>query len=150
MLPPPRVALPAVNPLPAAPVAGSGNAASAGASNTGTGPGAGGTGEGRGGGGAGQGGIGEDARLLSGGINRRDYRHLRRFAIPGGRATLAILIGPDGRVIKCDTRQSSGERALDSALCQMLQQRMRWAPARDRSGRPITVGILYTAVWARD
>jgi protein TonB len=87
---------------------------------------------------------------LFGGISRRDYRYLRQYAVPGGRATLAILIGPDGRVLECSTRQSSGDRALDSALCHMLQQRMRWAPARDRSGRPLTVGIIYTAVWSRD
>jgi hypothetical protein len=24
------------------------------------------------------------------------------------------------------------------------------SPARDRSGRPLTVGIIYTAVWSRD
>ncbi|MDQ3079236.1 MAG: energy transducer TonB [Pseudomonadota bacterium] len=60
------------------------------------------------------------------------------------------MIGPDGRVLECSTRQSSGDRTLDSALCQMLQQRMRWAPARDRRGRPLTVGIFYTAVWSRD
>lgn len=153
VLPPPRIVLPALNPLPVAPVAGKGNAESAGAASTGTGPGAGGSGEGRGGGGAGAGGgegIGADARLLSGGLNRRDYRYLRSFSAPGGRAVLAILIGPSGRVIECSTRQTSGDAALDAALCDMLQSRMRWAPARDRSGRPLTVGILYTAVWSRD
>ncbi len=153
VLPPPKLTLPPINPLPAAPVAGNGSAPSAGAGSTGIGPGAGGMGDGRGGGGAGDGeggGIGKDARLLWGGINRRDYRYLRRYAVPGGRAMLAILIGPEGRVLECSTRQSSGDRALDSALCQMLQQRMHWAPARDRRGRPITVGILYTAVWSRD
>ncbi len=153
VVPPPKIIVPAANPLPAAPVAGVGSAANAGAGRTGTGPGAGGTGDGRGGGGTGQDdgeGIGEDARLLSGGINRRDYRYLRQYAVPGGRAALAILIGPDGRVRDCSTRQSSGDRALDAALCQMLQQRMRWSPARDRSGRPLTVGIIYTAVWSQD
>ena len=151
VLSPPRIALPTPNPLPAAPIAGSGSAASAGAANTGIGPGAGGSGDGRGGGGAGgAGGIGENARLLSGGLGRRDYRQLRSSAAPSGRAMLAILIGPDGRVVLCSTRQSSGDPALDAALCAILQPRMRWAPARDRSGKPLTVGILYTAVWSRN
>ena len=149
VLPPPKIALPALNPLPAAPIAGSGSAESAGAASAGSGPGAGGAGDGRGGGGAG-GGIAEDARLIFGGLNRRDYRHLRRLAAPGGHATLAILVGPDGRVAECNTRQTSGDPALDATLCDMLQPRMRWAPARDRNGRPLTVGILYTAVWSRD
>ena len=87
---------------------------------------------------------------MTGGLNRRDYRHLRRFAAPGGRAMLAILIGPDGRVAECSTLQSSGDPALDAALCAILQPRMLWAPARDFGRRPMTVGIIYTAVWSRD
>lgn len=150
VLPPPKIALPTVNPLPTAPIAGTGTAASAGAANSGTGPGAGGTGDGRGGGGAGGGGIGEDARLMSGGLNRRDYRDLRRFDAPGGRAMLAIMIGPDGRVVQCSTHRSSGNPALDAALCDILQPRMRWAPARDRQGRALTVGLYYVATWGRD
>lgn len=148
--PPPRIELPAPSPLTAAPIAGTGSAPSAGAGTMGIGPGAGGAGTGTGAGGTGVGGIGEDAHLLSGGLSRRDYRRLRAFAAPSGRAVLAILIGPDGRVAQCSTRQSSGDRALDSALCALLQPRMRWSPARDRQGRPLTVGLYYTAVWARD
>jgi len=149
VLPPLKIALPTPNPLPTAPVAGAGTAASAGAASAGTGLGAGGAGEGRGGGGAG-GGIGEDARLISGGLTRRDYRDLRRFDAPGGRAMLAILIGPEGRVVECSTHRSSGDPALDAALCFILQPRMRWAPARDRSGRPLTVGLYYVATWGRE
>ena len=151
VLPPPRIALPTPNPLPAAPIAGTGSAPTAGPASAGSGPGAGGTGDGRGGGGAGGGGgIGEDAQLLYGGLNRRDYRHLRSFDAPGGRAMLAILIGPDGRVVECSTHRSSGDPALDAALCAILQPRMRWAPARDRSGRALTVGLYYVATWGRD
>ena len=147
--PTPRV--PATTPVPAAPVAGTGSASTAGAATARTGLGAGGTGSGRGGGGTGNGGsIGEDARLLSGGLTRRDYRRLRAFAIPSGRAVLAILIAPDGRVAQCSTRQSSGDPALDAELCAIMQPRMRWSPARDRSGRAMTVGIYYTATWSRD
>lgn len=149
VLPPPKITLPTPNSLPTAPIAGTANAAIAGAANAGTGPGAGGAGDGRGGGGAG-GGIGEDARLLSGGLSQRDYRQLRRFDAPGGRAMLAILIGPDGRVVECSAHRSSGDPALDAALCNILQPRMRWAPARDRSGRALTVGLYYVATWGRD
>jgi protein TonB len=141
--------LPTPNPLAAAPIAGNGSDRSAGAGLSGTGPGAGGTGNGSGGGGTG-GGIGEDAVLLSGGLNRRDYRRLRAFAAPAGRAVLDLLVGPDGRVARCSIRQTSGVAALDADLCAILQPRMNWAPARDRAGRPLSVGIIYTAVWSRD
>jgi periplasmic protein TonB len=146
----PPARLPAKTPVAAAPVAGSGSASTAGAASAGTGTGAGGTGSGRGGGGTGGGGIGEDARLISGGLTRRDYRRLRALGASTGQAVLAILVGPDGRVAQCSTRQSSGNRALDAELCAIMQPRMVWAPARDRSGRPLTVGIYYTATWSRD
>lgn len=147
--PPVARPLPTPNPLPAAPVAGTGSDLSAGAGLSGTGPGAGGTGDGPGGGGTG-GGIGENARLVAGGLTRRDYRALRPYGLPSGRAVLDLMVGPDGRVRQCTTRQSSGSPASDSALCAVLQPRMRWTPARDRAGRPLTVGIIYTAVWSRD
>jgi protein TonB len=150
--PTPKIELPAATPLPAAPVAGSGSAPSAGAGAAGSGPGAGGVGSGPGGGGGGGAGsgIGADAPVLAGGLSRRDYRRLRGFAAPSGSAVLGLLVGPDGRVAQCTVRQSSGVGALDATLCALLQPRMRWSPARDRAGRPLTVGIIYTAVWSRD
>ena len=146
---PPRI-LPVTPPLPAAPIAGSGSASSAGASAAGSGTGAGGEGNGLGGGGPGGGGIGADARLLSGGLDHHDYRRLRAFGTTAGRAVIGLLVGPDGRVAQCSIRQSSGDPGLDAELCAIVQPRMRWAPARDRAGRPLTVGIIYTAIWSRD
>lgn len=145
--PPPKIELPPRDTLSAAPVAGTGNASIGGASTSGSGPGAGGAGNGTGGGGQGGNGIGEDARLLTGGLDRRDYRRLNRFAAPSGRAVLAILVGPDGRIAQCSVRRSSGDAGLDQELCAILAPRMRWSPARDRTGRPLTVGIYYTATW---
>lgn len=151
--PAPRIELPPRPIIPAAPVAGAGSAPSAGAALAGSGTGAGGSGSGAGGGGRGSdggGAIGEQAELLYGGLNRRDYRRLRAFAVPAGRAVLDLRVGPDGRVAQCAIRQSSGAPELDAGLCALLGPRMQWRPARDRAGRPITVGILYTAVWSRD
>ena len=139
---------PRPTPVAAAPVAGTGAAASAGAAKAGTGPGAGGSGSGRGGGGSG-GGIGSEARLISGGLVPRDYRHLRAFNAPSGRARLAIMVGTDGRVTSCRVNDSSGHPGLDSALCAILQPRMRWIPARDTGGTPISVRVFYIATWER-
>lgn len=140
--------IPAPSPVAAAPVAGTGAAASAGAVNAGTGPGAGGLGSGRGGGGSG-GGIGSEARLVSGGLVPRDYRHLRAFNAPSGQARLAIWVGTDGRVTSCRVNDSSGHPELDSTLCAILQPRMRWSSARDTSGTPISVRVFYIATWER-
>lgn len=147
--PPPRIVLPAKSPLPSAPVAGTGSATSAGSAKAGSGAGAGGQGTGQGGGGTGGSGIGEDARLLVGGLTRRDYRRLRAYEATSGAAVLALMVGADGRVAQCSVRQSSGNPALDVELCAIMQPRMIWAPARDRAGRALTVGIYYTATWSR-
>ena len=139
--------LPTPNPIAAAPVAGTGSDRSAGAGLSGTGPGAGGTGDGPGGGGTG-GGIGENARLIEGGLTRRDYRSLRPFGLPGGRAVLDLMVLPDGRVGRCTIRQSSGLAAVDSALCAIVQPRMRLSPALDAAGTPIDANVVMPVVWA--
>ncbi|WP_324808633.1 energy transducer TonB [Sphingomonas sp. LY29] len=148
--PDPPIRLPTPPPVPAAPIAGTGLAATAGAASAGTGPGAGGSGTGRGAGGNGSGGgIGSEARLLSGGLTRADYRSLRGQAFSPGRARLALQIGEDGRVVRCSIANSSGNPDVDSALCDILEPRMRWAPARDMAGNPISVGLYYVATWQR-
>ncbi len=147
----PEVQIETSNPSRAATIAGAGAASSSGAASDGRGTGAGGAGSGLGGGGAGGTGvaIGQNARLLSGGLSRRDYRLLRSFSAPEGRAVVALLVGPQGTVERCRIAQSSGDERLDRALCAILVPRMVWAPARDENGRPVTVGIDYTAVWSR-
>lgn len=147
--PEPKIAVPSPQLLPAAQVAGSGSSPNSGATNAGTGTGGGGSGNGRGGGGPGGGGIGIEARLLSGGLSRSDYRSLRRLGASSGAARLAILVGPDGRVARCGVANSSGNAELDRALCAILEPRMRWASARDKAGNPISVQIYYVTTWQR-
>ncbi|MDQ3143556.1 MAG: energy transducer TonB, partial [Pseudomonadota bacterium] len=101
------------------------------------------------GGSGGGGGIGTEARLLSGGLTRSDYRRLRSYNAPEGRARLAIMVGTSGRVTGCQIANSSGDLALDSALCAILAPRMQWAAARDTSGTPIEVRVYYIATWDR-
>ena len=142
--------LPAPTSLPAAPVAGTGSAPTAGAAQTGDGVGASGAGTGRGGGGTGDG-IGTLARLISGGLTRGDYRSIRDIArgASSGQARLALTVGPDGRVARCSVANSSGNSEVDAALCAIVQPRMRWVPARDTAGNPISVGVHYVATWQR-
>lgn len=149
--PEPQVRVETANPLRVARIADAGAASSAGAASAGSGSGAGGAGSGLGGGDIGGAGIaiGQNARLLNGGLSRRDYRLLKSFSAPEGRAVVAILVGPQGTVERCRIAQSSGDERADRALCAILVPRMVWAPARDQYGRPVTVGIDYTAIWSR-
>lgn len=157
VLPPPERSLPTRNPLRTADTAATdtGSAASAGSGDkAGPGRGAGGSGDGSGGGGSGGegsgpgGGVGQSARLLSGNLTGRDYRRIRSFGSPRGQAVLAIDVDAEGRLARCLTLASSGNPALDTELCRLLE-RTRWEPARDPSGRPVPVALRYVATWER-
>ena len=149
--PKPRIEVPAEPPVAAAPIAGTGSATTAGAATSGTGPGAGGSGTGRGGGGSGGGGgIGAEARLLGGNSSRLPSRLLRGFAADSGYGHLLLTVAGSGRVTDCSVLQTTGDAQVDQALCNLMIQRSRWSPARDRQGNPITVRVRYTATWRKD
>lgn len=148
--PKPAVVVPAKPPVAAAPIAGTGSATTAGAATTGTGPGAGGSGTGRGGGGSGGGGgIGSEARLLGGNSSRLSSQLLSVFAADRGYGHLWLTVAASGRVSHCSVMQSTGDARVDQALCRLMIRRSRWAPARDRQGRPISVTLRYTATWRK-
>ena len=149
--PKPAVVVPATPPVPAAPIAGTGSASTAGAATAGTGPGAGGSGTGRGGGGGGGGGgIGSEARLLGGNSSRLPSRLLRVFAADQGYGHLWLTISESGRVTDCSVLQTTGDAQVDQELCSLMIRQSRWAPARDRQGRPLAVRVRYTATWRKD
>lgn len=149
--PKPRIELPTTPPVPAAPVAGTGTNASAGTATSGSGPGAGGSGSGRGGGGpGGSGGMGAEPRLLGGNRARLPRDLLRSFAADRGFAHLWLTLSESGRVSACSAFQSSGNAAVDQALCNVMVNNSRWTPARDTQGRPISVRFRYTATWSKD
>lgn len=150
--PPPEVRLP-ISPVlrtadDASPTPGAAASAGAGsAAGQGAGSGSGGSGTGGGGaGGEGFGTIGSEARLLSGNLSRGDYRRIRGYGAPRGRAVLELVISPEGRPARCQPVTSSGNSALDDDLCRLLG-RTRWEPARNRGGVPIPVALRYVAIW---
>ena len=149
--PKPRIEVPAKPPVVAAPIAGTGSAATAGAATTGTGPGAGGSGTGGGGGGSGGGGGGgTQAKLLGGNSARLPWRLLRVFAADSGYGYLLLTVAETGRVSDCSVLQTTGDAAVDQALCDLMIRKSRWEPARDRDGRPMSVKVRYTATWRKD
>ncbi|HEX3422681.1 MAG TPA: energy transducer TonB [Sphingomicrobium sp.] len=141
--PPPRIPVP--SPLPAAKVAGTGSASSAGAGSSGTGTGAGGSGFGSGGGGTG--GTYTPARKLTK-IPDHEYR---RFAATGtayGSVAISIRVNPDGSVSDCRIARSSGNPGADALMCQLTVQYVRFSPARDPYGRPISQDVTWVPNWA--
>jgi protein TonB len=47
-----------------------------------------------------------------------------------------------GRVSRCTIVQSSGSESLDDATCRILEERARFAPARDAGGNPVADSVL--------
>ena len=150
--PKPRIELPATPPVAAAPVPAQGAAPTAGAAIAGTGTGAGGYGNGLGGGGAGGNGtgIGSEARLLGGNSARISGRLLRQFAADRGYAHLLLTVAASGRATGCSILTGTGSAQVDQYICGVMVNRSRWAPARDRLGRPITVQVRYTSTWDKN
>lgn len=127
--------------------ASTGRADSSGARDTGSGTGAGvaGSGTGSGAGGAGQGGGASKPVHISGRIDRA-----ADFPIPpGGREArigksviLALTVSPEGRAVACRVYRSSGLPDTDAVTCRLAQDRLRFKPALDAAGEPVT-GTFY-------
>ena len=128
----------------AASVAGQGAASSSGGSTDGTGSGAGGSGDGIGGG-AGM--VG--ARLLTGALTRRDYRQIADLGSSRGAAELLLLVNKLGRVERCQMIRSSGNSSVDGALCKLLADRARFAPAHSADGTLYYQDVHYFPRWGR-
>lgn len=143
--PPPK--LPVPSPIPAARVAGTGSSALSGASTAGSGTGAGGSGTGPGGGGTADYSRFTPARLVRN-LTRGDYRALAAGRMPAGRAMVSLRIEPTGQPTNCRVLRSSGDPYVDSGLCPLLVQRLRFLPALDDQGRPIAYQLDYVATWA--
>jgi len=130
--------------LAAPPVAGNGSANLSGAAAQGQGSGAGGSGTGPGAGGGGDGpggGLASKAEHIGGQIN-----NAADFPIPpGGREArigkaviLALTISPSGRATACRVYRSSTLPDTDAAACRLAIERLRFRPATDAAGQPIS------------
>jgi protein TonB len=64
-----------------------------------------------------------------------------------GTVEVRYTIGPDGRVHDCAVAVSSGHPSLDAATCPLLQQRVRYEPARDARGNPTSASRTQRVRW---
>lgn len=152
-VPPPPIA---AAPLPAegsdrtsgaAPVAGPGTGAGGVGSGTGSGGRGAGTGAGGTGNGAGPGGVAVGARLVRGRLRNSDYPRSAARAKAGGTVMVSYEVGADGRVRDCRIMKSSGNDDLDGITCYLIQERFRYAPARDFEGRPVSDKAGWRQDW---
>lgn len=150
----PPAKLPVLSPISAAPEPAplpTGTAPSAGAAADGTGTGAGGEGTGAGSGGRGSGsggGGGVRAERVGGRISGiTDYPNAARRAGIEGSVGVRYVVGTDGRAGGCRVIRSSGNAELDFTTCRLVEERFRYRPARDASGRPVPETVSRMFDW---
>jgi protein TonB len=143
----PQPKLPVRPPIPAARIAGAGTSSLSGAAHAGNGTGAGGSGSGVGGGGTADYSRFTPAQLVRN-LSRGDYRSIAAGRMPAGRAMVALRVEPTGQPSNCRVLRSSGDPYVDSGLCPLITERLRFLPARDDQGRPIAYQLNYVATWA--
>lgn len=150
--PKPRIALPLPVPVRPTQTPNTGVQATQGASNivgpgtgaggTGTGTGSGGSGSGTGGGG--EGGAVSPPHLVSPVLRGRDFPRTMLDEWPRG-ATVFLRLRVDDRgfVSECTVDRGTGVAAIDSAICNLAHDRLRFRPAMDRRGQAVAGWFGY-------
>ena len=64
-----------------------------------------------------------------------------------GRVVAKLTVGTDGRVTDCQVTTSSNSSALDQATCRIARARVRFTPAQDATGNPITSSYTLPVRW---
>jgi protein TonB len=85
------------------------------------------------------------ARYLAGGLLNSDNPR-GQFQ---GTVSVRFTVEPTGQVTGCRPLVSSGNPALDGRTCLLVEQRLRFAPALDRQGRPVASEIRASYTWGR-
>jgi protein TonB len=112
----------------------------AGGAGTGTGGGSGGSGSG----GGGDNGVAEPPHLTTPVLRGRDFPREMLERWPRG-ATIFLRLRVDARgyVSECAVDRGSGVREIDSAMCNLAHDRLRFRPALNRSGQAVAGWFGY-------
>jgi protein TonB len=112
----------------------------AGGAGTGTGSGAG----GRGPGGGGDNGVAEPPHLATPVLRGRDFPRETLDEWPRG-ATIFLRLRVDARgyVSECTVDRGTGVASIDSAMCNLAHDRLRFRPALNRSGQAVAGWFGY-------
>jgi len=82
-------------------------------------------------------------KLQSGGIGARDN--------PGGKlqgiVNVQFTVERNGQVTGCKAAASSGNSVIDARTCQLVEQRLRFSPAQDAQGHPVSWPMSATYIW---
>ena len=150
--PKPRIETPPVQQITAAETPRQGTAPTQGASNVrgpGTGAGGAGTGSGSGTGGNGPGGggdngVAEPPHLVTPVLRGSDFpRDLLSEWPPRTTVFMRLRVDPRGYVSECTVDRGTGNPSIDSAMCNLAHDRLRFRPALNRSGQAVAGWFGY-------
>jgi protein TonB len=85
------------------------------------------------------------AKLVRGTLLNSDNR---RGAFQGT-VSVRFTVGTSGRVTGCSPTASSGDLRLDAYTCELVQQRLQFAPATTSQGRPVASEMRASYTWGR-
>ena len=144
----PPIALPVPVPVTASPKPSTGTAAATGAALPGPGTGAGGNGTGTGSGSAGNGsgdsGVAEPPHLATPVLSGRDLPGdlIERWP-PQTTVFLRLRVNAQGYVSECSVDRGTGVASLDSTLCDIARERLRFRPALNRARQAVAGWFGY-------
>jgi protein TonB len=120
--------------------AGPGPGTGAGGAGNGTGSGAGGNGPG----GGGDNGVAEPPHLSTPVLNGRDFPPDMLEQWPSGTTVfLRLRVDARGYVSECAMDHGTGIQSIDSQVCNVAHERLRFRPALNRSGQPVAGWFGY-------
>lgn len=147
--PKPRIKTPPVQQIAASETPRQGAQSTQGASlvaGPGTGAGGTGTGEGsgNGGNGSGGGGVADPPHLVSPVMSGRDFSpELLDAWPPRSTVFLRLRVDPRGYVAECMVDRGTGVARIDSVMCNLAHERLRFRPALNRSGQAVAGWFGY-------
>jgi protein TonB len=149
--PRPRIETPPIQQIVASDTPRQGAQRTQGASNlAGPGTGAGGTGTGEGSGnggngpGGGAGGVADPPHLVSPVMSGRDFpRELLDAWPPRSTVFLRLRVDARGYVAECMVDRGTGVAGIDSVICNLAHERLRFRPALNRSGEAVAGWFGY-------
>ena len=81
-------------------------------------------------------------------ISDSDYPLEARQRDEQGTVGFRVSVAPNGRGRDCRVLASSGSRSLDRTTCEILEERVRFTPARDAAGRAVPDSFAGRVQWA--
>lgn len=89
-----------------------------------------------------------EAHQVSGTIRSDDYPPSAVGNEAQGVVVARFRVDPDGRARNCGAAVASGHLILDSATCQLVEERFRYEPALGPDGQPTASVLVRTVRWS--